>query len=122
MNLTPRDLHVLTPPFPTRLSSALQVERRLRRAAAARGFNEAVTWSFLPMSDAEHFADGADLWVLENPISDDMRAMRPSLLPGLIAAARRNADRSEEHTSELQSLMRTSYAVFRLKTKNKTTH
>src|SRR3546814_2603964 len=27
-------------------------------------------------------------------------------------------DRSEEHTSELQSLMRTSYAVFCLKTKN----
>src|SRR3546814_1009709 len=28
--------------------------------------------------------------------------------------------RSEEHTSELQSLMRISYAVFSLKTKNKT--
>src|SRR3546814_10269023 len=30
--------------------------------------------------------------------------------------------RSEEHTSELQSLMRISYAVFCLKKKNKTTH
>src|SRR3546814_4108667 len=30
------------------------------------------------------------------------------------------AQRSEEHTSELQSLMRTSYAVFCLKTKKKT--
>ena len=68
-------------------------ERKLRRAAAARGLNEAVTWSFLPVPDAEHFADGAPLWVLENPISEDMKAMRPSLLPGLIAAARRNADR-----------------------------
>src|SRR3546814_7720526 len=29
------------------------------------------------------------------------------------------ANRSEEHTSELQSLMRISYAVFRLKNKNK---
>ena len=70
-----------------------QVERKLRRTAAARGLNEAVTWSFLPTADAAHFADGADLWVLENPISEDMRAMRPSLLPGLIAAAKRNADR-----------------------------
>ncbi len=68
------------------------LERRLRRAAAARGLNEAVTWSFLPTADAEHFADG-EVWVLDNPISEDMKAMRPSLLPGLIAAAKRNVDR-----------------------------
>ncbi|HWK41888.1 MAG TPA: phenylalanine--tRNA ligase subunit beta [Croceibacterium sp.] len=71
-----------------------QLERRVRRAAAARGLNEAVTWSFLPPADAEHFADGnGGLWVLENPISEDMKAMRPSLLPGLLAAAKRNVDR-----------------------------
>ncbi|MEC9066545.1 MAG: phenylalanine--tRNA ligase subunit beta [Pseudomonadota bacterium] len=70
-----------------------QLERKVRRSAAARGLNEAVTWSFLPMAEAGHFADGHDLWVLENPISEDMKAMRPSLLPGLLAAARRNADR-----------------------------
>ncbi len=71
---------------------AQMTERRLRRAAAARGLNEAVTWSFLPVSDAEHFAEGP-LWVLDNPISEDMKAMRPSLLPGLLAAAKRNMDR-----------------------------
>ncbi len=70
-----------------------QVERKLRRAAAARGLNEAVTWSFLPTADAEYFADGARLWVLDNPISEDMKAMRPSLIPGLLSAAKRNADR-----------------------------
>jgi phenylalanyl-tRNA synthetase beta chain len=71
-----------------------QLERRLRRAAAGRGLNEAVTWSFLPQADADHFADGnGGLWVLENPISEDMKAMRPSLLPGLLAAAKRNVDR-----------------------------
>ncbi len=70
-----------------------QIERKLRRAAAARGLNEAVTWSFLPQSEADHFADGAALWVLENPISEDMKVMRPSLLPGLLSAAKRNADR-----------------------------
>ncbi|WP_128891594.1 phenylalanine--tRNA ligase subunit beta [Erythrobacter sp. HKB08] len=70
------------------------VERRLRRAAAASGLDEAVTWSFLPTADAEHFAeDGQKLWVLDNPISEDMKAMRPSLVPGLLAAAKRNADR-----------------------------
>ncbi|MBX7501122.1 phenylalanine--tRNA ligase subunit beta [Qipengyuania sp. YG27] len=70
-----------------------QLERKLRRAAAASGLNEAVTWSFLPTADAEHFADGAELWVLDNPISEDMKAMRPSLIPGLLTAAKRNADR-----------------------------
>ncbi|MFA7588494.1 MAG: phenylalanine--tRNA ligase subunit beta, partial [Novosphingobium sp.] len=71
---------------------AQKLERRLRRAAAARGLNEAVTWSFLPTAEAEAFADG-DLWVLANPISEDMKAMRPSLVPGLLSAARRNMDR-----------------------------
>ena len=71
---------------------AQKLERRLRRAAAARGNHEAVTWSFLPVPDADYFAEG-DLWVLANPISEDMKAMRPSLLPGLLAAVKRNLDR-----------------------------
>ena len=69
------------------------LERRVRRAAAARGLHEAVTWSFLPTSEAEAFADGNDLWSLANPISEDMKVMRPSLLPGLLMAAKRNLDR-----------------------------
>ena len=73
-----------------------KVERKLRRAAAARGLNEAVTWSFLPTADAEHFADEAELWVLDNPISEEMKAMRPSMIPGLLAAAKRNADRGAD--------------------------
>jgi phenylalanyl-tRNA synthetase beta chain len=67
------------------------MERQLRRTAAARGLNEAVTWSFISDQEAEAFG-GAD-WKLANPISEEMKAMRPSLLPGLIAAARRNLDR-----------------------------
>jgi phenylalanyl-tRNA synthetase beta chain len=71
-----------------------KLERGLRRAAAASGLNEAVTWSFLPDWAAEHFADeGQTLWVLANPISEDLKAMRPSLLPGLLMAAKRNANR-----------------------------
>jgi phenylalanyl-tRNA synthetase beta chain len=70
-----------------------KLERGLRRAAAASGLNEAVTWSFLPTWAAEHFGSDQPLWVLANPISEDMKAMRPSLLPGLLMAAKRNADR-----------------------------
>ena len=75
---------------PTATRSQL-IDRRLRRTAAARGLDEAVTWSFISEHEAEVFG-GAD-WELANPISEDMKMMRPSLLPGLIAAARRNLDR-----------------------------
>ncbi|MEO0056847.1 MAG: hypothetical protein RIT17_283, partial [Pseudomonadota bacterium] len=71
-----------------------KLERGLRRAAAASGLNEAVTWSFLPEWAAEHFAgEGQALWVLANPISEDLKVMRPSLLPGLLMSAKRNANR-----------------------------
>lgn len=75
-------------------TAAQKLERRVRRAAAARGLQEAVTWSFLPEAEARAFAEGdGDLWVLANPISEDLKAMRPSLLPGLLSAVRRNSDR-----------------------------
>jgi phenylalanyl-tRNA synthetase beta chain len=67
------------------------IERRVRRTAAARGLDEAVTWSFISEQEADAFG-GAD-WRLANPISEELKVMRPSLLPGLIAAARRNLDR-----------------------------
>jgi phenylalanyl-tRNA synthetase beta chain len=75
---------------PTATRSQL-AERRARRTAAARGLDEAVTWSFI--SEAEAGAFGGGDWRLANPISEDMKVMRPSLLPGLISAGRRNLDR-----------------------------
>ena len=75
---------------PTATRSQRQ-ELRVRRTAAARGLDEAVTWSFI--SDAEAEAFGGGDWRLANPISEEMKVMRPSLLPGLVAAARRNLDR-----------------------------
>ncbi len=76
---------------------AQKLERRVRRAAAARGLNEAVTWSFLPQAQADAFAEGNGfLWTLANPISEDMKVMRPSLLPGLLAAAQRNLSRGAD--------------------------
>ncbi len=65
-------------------------ERKVRRAAAARGLNEAVTWSFI--SEAEAAVSGDAPWVLANPISEDMKVMRTSMIPGLAAAAKRNRD------------------------------
>lgn len=68
-----------------------KLERKARRTAAARGLNEAINWSFLPEKEAGAFGGGE--WSLANPISEDMKVMRPSLLPGLLSAARRNMDR-----------------------------
>ena len=66
-----------------------KLERRVRRAAAARGLDEAVTWSFV--SEAHAAALGGGAWTLANPISEELKVMRPSLLPGLLAATARNA-------------------------------
>jgi phenylalanyl-tRNA synthetase beta chain len=73
---------------------AQKLERKVRRAAAARGLSEAVTWSFISEAEAAAFGGGA--WTLANPISEDMKVMRPSLLPGLLSAARRNIARGAQ--------------------------
>ena len=93
--------HVVSTPLPRAdgvakpTATPLQlVERKVRRSAAARGLNEAITWSFI--SETEAAAFGGAPWTLANPISEDLKVMRPSLLPGLLSAARRNADRGAD--------------------------
>ncbi len=70
-----------------------QRTRKAKRALAARGLVEAVTWSFIAKPQAELFGGGKPELALANPIAADLSDMRPSLVPGLIAAAQRNADR-----------------------------
>ncbi len=64
-----------------------------RRTAAALGYNECVTYSFIDEAAASLFGGGDDASKLENPISSDMSHMRPDLLPGLLRAAARNQAR-----------------------------
>jgi phenylalanyl-tRNA synthetase beta chain len=74
--------------------SAIQLRtRRAKRALAARGMVEAVTWSFIAKPQAELFGGGDNDLALANPIAADLSDMRPSLLPGLVAAAQANIDR-----------------------------
>ena len=70
---------------------AQTIERKVRRAAAARGLDEVINWSFIPEDEAALF--GGSVHLVANPISEEMKAMRPSLVPGLAGAARRNLDR-----------------------------
>ncbi len=67
--------------------------RAARRSLASQGLVEAVTWSFVSAAQARAFGGGAAELALANPIASDLSDMRPSLLPGLIAAAGRNAAR-----------------------------
>ena len=67
--------------------------RHARRVLAGRGLVEAITWSFIPRAQAEAFGGGQPGLELENPISSEMTTMRPSLLPGLLAAVQRNRNR-----------------------------
>ena len=67
--------------------------RKAKRALAARGLTEAVTWSFVSKREAELFGGGKAELALANPIAAELSDMRPSLIPGLVMAAQRNADR-----------------------------
>jgi len=85
----PRDTIVSRPAIDGR-------RRRLelvRRTLAERGLVEAVTFSFISAAAAELFGGAKPELRLVNPISADLDQMRPSVLPGLVEAARRNADR-----------------------------
>ena len=86
----PREDAVVAKPVLT----LIQKRTRLaKRALAVRGLVEAVTWSFVSKDDAQAFGGGKPELALANPIASDLSDMRPSLLPGLMRAAQRNADR-----------------------------
>lgn len=77
-----------------KILTTLQIRTRTaKRALASRGMLEAVTWSFIPEDQAKLFGGGSAALKLANPIAADMSDMRPSLLPGLLTAAQRNADK-----------------------------
>jgi phenylalanyl-tRNA synthetase beta chain len=67
--------------------------RTARRALAALGYQETITWSFIARRTATLFGGGEGRLVLANPIAADLDCMRPSILPGLIEALGRNAKR-----------------------------
>ncbi len=75
------------------LTSAQVRTRKAKRALAARGMVEAVTWSFVSKKQAGLFGGARAELALANPIAAELSDMRPSLLSGLIAVAQKNADR-----------------------------
>ena len=90
----PRPLDRTSLSVASAILTPLQRRTRLaKRALAVGGLVEAVTWSFVSHEQASLFGEGRPSLPLANPIAADLSDMRPSLLPGLIAAAGRNAAR-----------------------------
>ncbi len=85
------------PETPRAAGGALTVRqariRAARRALAAAGYLETLTWSFTARATAALFGGGGEALVLENPIAAELDCMRPSILPGLVEAVGRNARR-----------------------------
>ncbi|WP_417451997.1 phenylalanine--tRNA ligase subunit beta [Kordiimonas sp.] len=75
------------------LSGRQKKARATKRRLASIGMHEAVTWSFMKRENAALFGGGDERLVVDNPISSELDCMRPSILPNLIEAAGRNADR-----------------------------
>ena len=92
-NIEPQPLPAMGAVGQKILTTGQSRTRNSRRALAARGMSEAVCYSFIPRDHAIAFGGGQDELALANPIASDMSDMRPSLLPSLLAAAKRNADR-----------------------------
>jgi phenylalanyl-tRNA synthetase beta chain len=81
------------------LTTAQVRTRKAKRALASRGLTEAVTWSFISKPQAELFGGGKPELALANPIAAELSDMRPSLIPGLVAAVQKNADRGFPDTA-----------------------
>ena len=92
-NIPATPLPVVNPRAGGVLTAQQAKARTARRALAAYGYSEAVTWSFMRQDWAALFGGGADALVLANPIASELNCMRPSSLPNLLEAAGRNAAR-----------------------------
>ena len=78
----------------------------LRRLLVARGYQEAITYSFIDPRQFELFSPGAEPLLLANPISNDMAAMRASLWPGLVKSLQHNLNRQQDRVRLFESGLR----------------
>jgi len=97
---------VSLPPLPGRREPTATItqnrSRLARRALAARGLSEAITWSFVLQDHAKAFGGGEDKMLLDNPISSDLDCMRPTALIHLLLAGQRNADKGYPRAAQFE--------------------
>ncbi len=70
-----------------------------RRALCAFAMDEMVSYAFMKKSDAQLFFETGvpDCLIIQNPISQDLNVMRPSILPNLLNAYKKNKVRGHEN-------------------------
>ncbi|MEM6385888.1 MAG: phenylalanine--tRNA ligase subunit beta [Pseudomonadota bacterium] len=99
-HLEPKPMPRATAGVPKPILTPMQKREQIaRRTAAALGYNECVTYSFIDQASAALFGGGDEARRVANPISQDMTHMRPSHLPGLLQAAARNQARGFQNLS-----------------------
>jgi len=91
--------------MPARPETHLSI-RQLRRHISARGYREAITYSFVDPKLQHLFDPDVKPVALANPISADMSVMRTSLLPGLVGAVMRNINRQQPRTRLFETGLR----------------
>ncbi|MDO9322412.1 MAG: phenylalanine--tRNA ligase subunit beta [Pseudomonas sp.] len=91
---------------PQRKAEAAVELPALRRLMVARGYQEAITYSFIDPKMFELFSPGVAPLMLANPISADMAAMRSSLWPGLVKALQHNLNRQQTRVRMFESGLR----------------
>ena len=87
---------------PVRFTPKQSAVRRVKNFLSGIGFSEVITYSFIDSVDAKIFQSAlstsieTELISLDNPISNDLGVMRPSLLPGLVKSAIRNFSKGQK--------------------------
>lgn len=100
----PEPTHSRIPNFTPAIAVDRQLRERLRDVLSGIGFRETYTNSMLPIETAERFNDsalpggrfGGDVVETMNPITTEMAALRPSLLPGLLKVAGHNHNHGQQ--------------------------
>lgn len=94
-----------------RLQPAVRAEekislREIRRRLVARGYQEAITYSFVDPEIDKLLNPELDALPLANPMSKEMAVMRSSLWPGLLLALRNNLNRQQSRVRLFESGLR----------------
>lgn len=91
---------------PMRLPSLPEAEQELyllKQALVQRGYQEAVTYSFVAEDKQNLITPEMPSICLQNPISEDMKAMRTSLFPGLLSTLSYNQKRQQSRVRLFES-------------------
>nr|Q31F19.1 RecName: Full=Phenylalanine--tRNA ligase beta subunit; AltName: Full=Phenylalanyl-tRNA synthetase beta subunit; Short=PheRS [Hydrogenovibrio crunogenus XCL-2] len=91
---------------PMRLPTLPESEQELylvRKALVNRGFHEVVTYSFVEETLQQKMMPSIPYLCLQNPISDDMKAMRTTLFPGLLQTISYNQKRQQNRIRIFES-------------------